>query len=96
LFEPVLYLDPVVRFPETIKKDKPGFFVGFSDNVGYAMTFKTLKNDLSTVLHRSVVRSVADSTHRNRSVTFKPDIQEVSEKLDTIPGATTRNDNHPK
>jgi hypothetical protein len=92
-FESVLYLDPVARFPETTEKDKPGFFVGFADNVGDALTFKILKNDLSTVSHRSVVRSAADPIHRNKRVTFKPDTQEVLEKLDTIPGATTRKDN---
>ena len=47
-FEPVLYLDPVSKFPETT--EKPGYFVGFADNVGDAMTFKILKNDLNTVL----------------------------------------------
>jgi hypothetical protein len=32
-FEPVLYLDPVskFRFPETT--ERPGYFVGFTDNV---------------------------------------------------------------
>jgi hypothetical protein len=48
-FEPVLYLDPVSKFPETI--ERPGYFVGFADNVGDALTFKILKNDLVTVLH---------------------------------------------
>jgi hypothetical protein len=86
--EPVLYLDPVSKFPETTEKEKPGFFVGFADNVGDALTFKILKNNLNAVLHRSVVRSATDPTHRNKRVTFKPDTQEVLEKLDTIPGAT--------
>ena len=40
-FEPVLYLDPVSKFPETT--ERPGCFVGFADNVGDALTFKTLK-----------------------------------------------------
>jgi hypothetical protein len=47
-FEPVLYLDPVSKFPETT--ERPGYFVGFADNVGDALTFKILKNDLVTVL----------------------------------------------
>jgi hypothetical protein len=29
---------------------------------------------LSTVLHRSDVRSAADANHQNKQVTFKPDI----------------------
>jgi hypothetical protein len=67
-FEPVLYLDPVSKFqfPETT--ERPGCFVGYADNVGDALTFKILKNDLVTVLQRSVVRSAADDSHRNKSV----------------------------
>jgi hypothetical protein len=70
-FEPVLYLDPVskFRFPEAI--ERPGYFVGFADNAGDVLTFKILKNDLVTVLHKSVVRSSADASHRNRKVSFK-------------------------
>jgi hypothetical protein len=60
-FEPVLYVDPVSKFPET--SERPGQFVGFADNVGDKLTFKILKNDLSTVLHRNDVRSAADANH---------------------------------
>jgi hypothetical protein len=60
------------------------------------LTFKILKNDLSTVLYRSVVRSAVDPMQRNKGVTFKPDAQEVLEKLDTIPGATICSENQPK
>jgi hypothetical protein len=67
-FEPVLYLDLVSKFqfPETT--ERPGYFVVFADNVGDALTFKILKNDLVTVLHRSVVRSAGDTSHRNNRV----------------------------
>jgi hypothetical protein len=51
------------------------YFVGFADNVGYALTFKILKNDLVKVLHSSVIRSSADSTHHNESVSFYSDVQ---------------------
>jgi hypothetical protein len=60
-FKPVLYLDPVFKFPETT--GRPGYAVAFADNVGDTLTFKILKKDLSTVFHRSVVRSAADATH---------------------------------
>jgi hypothetical protein len=50
--------------------------LGFADDVGDVLTFKILKNDLVTVLHRSVVRPGADASHRNRRVSFKPDVQE--------------------
>jgi hypothetical protein len=48
-FEPVLYLDPVsiFQYPETTERH--GYFVGFADNVGDALTFKILKNYLITV-----------------------------------------------
>jgi hypothetical protein len=52
-FEPAFYLDPDAMFSETT--ERPGYFVGFADNVGHALTFKILKNDLGTVLHRCVV-----------------------------------------
>jgi hypothetical protein len=73
-FEPVLYLDPVSKFPETT--EKPGYFVGFAVNLGYALTFKILKNVNVMVLHGIVVRSAVDASHRNRRVSFKPDVQE--------------------
>jgi hypothetical protein len=43
LFEPVLHLDPVSNFQSTETTDRPGYFVGFADNVGDALTFKILK-----------------------------------------------------
>jgi hypothetical protein len=60
-FEHVLYLDPISNFPETT--ENPGYFVGFADNVGDALTFKILNHDITTVLNRSVVRSAANANH---------------------------------
>jgi hypothetical protein len=40
-FEPVLYLDPFSKFPETT--ERPGYFVAIADNVGDALTFKIEK-----------------------------------------------------
>jgi hypothetical protein len=88
-FEPVLYLDPVSIFPEIT--ERPGHFVGFADNVGDKLTFKILKNDISTVLHRSVVRSAADANHRNKRVSFKPDVQEMINRLDVMPSSLPGN-----
>jgi hypothetical protein len=51
-FEPVLYLNLVSKFQLSETTERPGYFVGFADNVGDALTFKILKNDLVTVLHR--------------------------------------------
>jgi hypothetical protein len=44
-----------------------------------------LKNDLVTVLHRSVVRSTADANNRNTRVSFKSDVQESLKLLDNKP-----------
>jgi hypothetical protein len=62
-FEPILYMTPVSKFPETVESS--GYFVVFADNVGDALTFKILKNDLVIALHRSVVRSAANANNRN-------------------------------
>jgi hypothetical protein len=42
-FEPVLYLDTVSKFQYPETTERPGYFVGFADNVGDALTFKNLK-----------------------------------------------------
>jgi hypothetical protein len=44
-FEPVLYLDQVSKFQYPETTERPGYFVGFADNVGDALKFKILKND---------------------------------------------------
>jgi hypothetical protein len=86
-FEPVLHLDLVSKFPDTT--ERPRYFLGFADNLGDALTFKMLKKDLSTVLHRSVVKSAGDATHQNKRVTFKVDVQEI-EKLDATSNNVSR------
>jgi hypothetical protein len=60
-FESVVYLDPVSKFHWSETTERPGYFLGIADNVGVALEFKILKNDLITVLHRSVVISAADA-----------------------------------
>jgi hypothetical protein len=47
-----------------------------------------LKNDLVTVLHRSVVRSTADANHRNRRISFQSYVQESLKLLHTKPSLT--------
>ena len=54
------------------------------------MTFKILKIDLNTVLHRSVVRSAADANHRNKRVLFKSDVQDSLIKRNIKPSADLR------
>jgi hypothetical protein len=84
-FEPVLYMDPVSKFQYSETTERPGYFIGFADNVGDALTFKILKSDLVTFLHRSVVRSAADASHWNRRISFKSYVQESLKSLDTKP-----------
>jgi hypothetical protein len=84
-FEPVLYLDPVSKFRSPEITERPGYFVEFADNVGDALTFKIMKNDLVKFLYRSVVISVVDTAHRNRRVSFKSDVYESLKLLDTKP-----------
>jgi hypothetical protein len=67
-----LYLDQVSIFSETT--ERPGYFVGFADNVGGALILKILKHDKVIVLHRSVVRLAADARHQNQKVSFKSDV----------------------
>jgi hypothetical protein len=90
--EPVLCLDPASNFPATT--ERPGYFVGFADNVVDALTFKILKNYLVTVLQRSVVRSAADASHRNRRVSFKSDVKESFKLLDYKPSFVLRDIHH--
>jgi hypothetical protein len=59
-FEPVLYLDPITKFPETT--EKPGNVVGFANHIGDVLTFKVLKSDLTTLIQRCVVRSAVDAS----------------------------------
>ena len=76
----MLYLDPTVRFPET--KEKHGYFVGFAENSGDALTYKILKDDMKTVLVRSVVRPANTIKDRNRRVTFNDNVEEILDNLD--------------
>ena len=70
-WEPVYYLiDDKQKFPsETVEKF--GRFVGISENVGDAMTFKVLTDDTNQVIHRSSLRSAADQDTKNKRL--KPD-----------------------
>jgi hypothetical protein len=90
-FESDLYFDTVSKFSETI--EKPEYFVGFTDDVGDALTFKILKNDLIT--HRNAVQSAAGTNHRNKQVAFKLDVHNIINRLDVKLSPITRN-NHIK
>jgi hypothetical protein len=59
-----VFLDPIHELLEPT--EMPGYFVGFVNNVGYGVAFKTLENELNTVLQKSVVQSSADPSHQNK------------------------------
>jgi hypothetical protein len=69
-FEPVLYLDTISKFQRSETTERPGYFVGFAENVGDALTFKILKSVSVSILHRSIVRSATDPSHENKLVSF--------------------------
>ena len=92
-FEPVIYLDPVSKFPETT--ESPRYFVDFPDNVGDELTSKILKNDLTSIPHRRIVRSEAYATHQNKWVQFKSDVQGTLNKFNIKTGIISKN-NHPR
>ena len=65
----MLYYNLDTSFPET--KEESGYFVGFSENVGDALTFKILTlGKRPQILHRSVVRSALDPKAQNKRVEF--------------------------
>jgi hypothetical protein len=47
-----------------------------------------------TVLHRSVVRSAADASHRDRRVSLKSDVQESLKLLDNKPSFVWKDRHH--
>jgi hypothetical protein len=73
-------------YPETT--ERPGYLVGFADNVEDPLKFKISKKDVVPVLHRSVVGSAEDVIDCNLRVSFKSDVQEPLKLLDTKPSLT--------
>jgi hypothetical protein len=64
----------VTKFQFSEATERPGYFVGLVNNLGDVLMFKILKNETVTVLHISVVRSAADTSHRNKRVSFTSDV----------------------
>ena len=63
-YEPVYYKAHESSFPSE-SVEKLGRFVGVSENVGHALTFKVLTDDTQKVIHCSVLRSAMDPTVPN-------------------------------
>ena len=86
-YEPVYYLDTSQPFPST--KEKLGYWLGITDNVGDKLCFHILTSDTHRVIERSVVRS-ADA--RNQTIDFPDDAYTPRIEHAAIPGPPPRDD----
>jgi hypothetical protein len=64
-WEPVYYNLTTVTFPSD-SREKREHFVGISESVRHAMTFKILTDNILKVIHRSNVRSALNLHAKNR------------------------------
>ena len=71
-WQEVYYKIDDADFPSQSREAK-GHFVGFSEHVGHALTYKILNIDTNKVIHRSNVRPVNDSDYNKRIDTLSLD-----------------------
>ena len=71
-WEPVYYKLDDSSFPSE-STEKLGRFVGISEHVGHALTFKVLTNDTKKIIHRSRIRSALNPKERNLRIDLTPD-----------------------
>ena len=71
-WEPVYYKLDDSEFPSQ-SPEKLGYFVGISEHVGHALTFKVLTNDTKKIIHRSWIRSALDPKERNLRIDLAMD-----------------------
>ena len=69
-YEPVYYKLDDSDFPSE-STEKLGRFVGISEHVGHALTFKVLTDDTKKIIHRSRIRSALNPNERNLRVDLK-------------------------
>ena len=76
-------------FPSQSREEK-GHFVGFSEHVGHALTYKILTIDTKKIIHRSNVRAVNDIDFNKRiELLHSADVPKdpvLKSKSDTTPG----------
>ena len=80
-YEKVYYLDYQEVYPDT--KEKPGYWVGITDNVGDILTYKILTDHTQQVLHRSVFQP-CDLAHPNHRIQFNPMIDPAVANTTTL------------
>ena len=66
-YQPVYYILDDSNFPSE-STEAYGHFVGISENVGHAMTFKILTSDTNKIIHRSNVRPADNPASVNLKV----------------------------
>ena len=96
-WERVLYLDHTDAFPES--KERPGYFVGCSPNVGDALTYRIYDDQSKQVVNASVVRPY---TSNNRvtwdastlDTAVRPHLQELMMKQGPAPNDHDTMDEH--
>ena len=86
-YEPVYYHVDENAFPSK-SKEKSGRFVGISEHVGHALTYKILADDTNKIIHRSVVRTASDGLAPNQRAN-KPETTEphpfIKSRIDEAP-----------
>ena len=71
-WEPVYYKLDDSSFPSE-STEKLGRFVGISEHVGHALTFKVLTDDTKKIIHRSRIRSALNPKERNLRIDLTSD-----------------------
>ena len=72
-YEKVYYSSVNTSFPSQ-STEEVGYFVGFGETVGDAMTFKVLTSDTNKIIYRSNVRSAEKETTKNKRLNI-PNVQ---------------------
>mmetsp|Transcript_22842 Transcript_22842/g.34620 ORF Transcript_22842/g.34620 Transcript_22842/m.34620 type:complete len:658 (+) Transcript_22842:2551-4524(+) len=101
-YQPVYYKLDDSNFPSE-SPELRGRFVGISETVGHAMTYKILTDDTKKIIHRSNVRSALDADSANLKADFingelpeepYPDISEIVKSVydskDTVDKTTLK------
>ena len=70
-WEPVYYKLDDSDFPSE-STEKRGRFVGISEGVGHALTFKVLTDDTKKIIYRSRIRTASNSAERNLRIDPDP------------------------
>ena len=80
-YEPVLYHVHEMSFPKS--KEKYGYFVGISENVGDALTFLIMTNDTGNIISKSVVISKCEESP-NLRVECDPNVDDDMDNFEFI------------